>query len=343
MKIDLRSDTVTQPTPEMREAMARAKLGDDVYREDPTVNKLQDLAASMLGKEAALFVPSGHMGNLTAFLVHCNRGDEVILGDLSHPFLSEVGSLAAVGGIQPYTLPNQPDGTLKLDDIQQAIREADVHHPITRVISLENTHNRCNGVPLSVEYTRAVADLAHKHGLLLHIDGARLFNAAVALGIPAAKLVADADSVTFCLSKGLSAPVGSILCGTQDFITKARWIRKQLGGGMRQAGVLAAAGILSLTKMVDRLAEDHTRARRLADELAEYKDLAVPAPHTNIVRFKLAEASKVDAPRVVADLAAQGVLIDYGRYEGFRICTHYGIEDEHIERTLAAFGKVLRD
>lgn len=343
MKIDLRSDTVTQPTPEMREAMARAELGDDVYREDPTVNQLQELAASMLGKEAALFVPSGHMGNLTAFLVHCNRGDEVILGDLSHPFLSEVGSLAAVGGIQPHTLSNQPDGTLKLEDIQVAIREEDVHHPITRVISLENTHNRCNGVPLSIEYTRAVADLAHKHGILLHIDGARLFNAAVALGVPAAKLVANADSVTFCLSKGLSAPVGSILCGTQDFIAKARWIRKQLGGGMRQAGVLAAAGILSLNKMVDRLAEDHVRARRLADELAEYKDLSVPTPHTNIVRFKLADASKVDPQRVVADLAQQGVLIDYGRNEGFRICTHYGIEDEHIERTLAAFGEVLRD
>lgn len=341
--IDLRSDTVTLPTPEMREAMAHAEVGDDVYREDPNVNRLEELAAERMGKQAGLFVPSGTMGNLIAFMVLARRGDEAILGELSHPFTSEVGSLSALGGIQPHTLRNQPDGTMSLDDIRRAIRDEDVHHPTTRVISLENTHNRCNGVPLTVEYTASVAELARANDIALHIDGARIFNAAVALGVPAADLVAPADSVTFCLSKGLAAPVGSMLCGSSDFIHEARRTRKQLGGGMRQAGVLAAAGIIAVEKMVGRLAEDHARARRLADELAEYKDLSVPAPHTNIVRFTLSPSSKVDAKQLFANLAQQGVLIDYGRYEGFRACTHYGIEDSDIVKTLAAFGKVLRD
>ncbi len=339
--IDLRSDTVTKPTEEMRQAMARAEVGDDVYGEDPTVNQLQELAAERTGKAAALFVPSGHMGNLAAFLAHCQRGDEVILGNLSHPFNSETGSLAAVGGIQPYTLPNQPDGTLRLEDLQAAIREDDVHHAVTRLISLENTHNRCNGVPLTVEYTRAVAELAHANGLKLHIDGARLFNAAVALGVPAATLVAEADSVTFCLSKGLCAPVGSVLCGDEEFIYRARRARKQLGGGMRQAGILAAAGIISLTKMVDRLAEDHARAARLAEGLMEFRDFVVPSPHTNIVRFRMAEGSQVDAPALTAALARDGVLLDYGHYEGFRAVTHHGVEDADIEATLAAFARNL--
>jgi threonine aldolase len=340
--VDLRSDTVTKPTPEMREAMARAEVGDDVYQEDPTVNKLQELAAEMTGKQAALFVPSGHMGNLAAFLVHCRRGDEILLGNLSHPFTSEAGSLAAVGGIQPQTLPNQPDGTLRLEDIQAAIREDDVHHPVTRAISLENTHNRCNGVPLSVEYTRAVGELARKHNLKLHIDGARLFNAAVALGVPASALVAAADSVTFCLSKGLCAPVGSILCGDADFIFHARRARKLLGGGMRQAGILAAAGLISLTKMVDRLAEDHARAARLAAGLAEFKQLRVPSPHTNIVRFYIADGANLDAPALVAALAKAGVLLDYARHEGFRACTHYWVTDAAIQQTLAAVKSSLK-
>jgi threonine aldolase len=342
-KIDLRSDTVTRPTPEMREAMARAEVGDDVYGEDPTVNKLQELAAEKLGKEAALFVPSGHMGNLAALMAHCGRGDEVILGNLSHPFLSEAASLAALGGIQAYTLPNQPDGTLRLDDIQLAIREEDVHHPITRVVALENTHNRCNGIPLSADYVKAVGDLAHKHDLKLHIDGARLFNAVVALGVPVDKLVKPADSITFCLSKGLCAPVGSVIVGSKDFIYKARRVRKQLGGGMRQAGILAAAGLISLTKMVDRLAEDHVRAARIGAGLMEIKQLNVPKPHTNIVRFTMAENSKVKPEKLLSELAKQGILIDYGGAEGFRIVTHYWIDDSAVEKTLAAMGKVFRD
>ena len=255
--IDLRSDTVTPPTEEMRAAMAKAPLGDDVYGEDPTVNTLQAMAAAMLGKEAGLFVPSGTMGNLASILAHCNRGDEIILGNLAHTFLYEAGGMAALGGVHPHTIPNQPDGTLDPDDIRAAIRADDAHLPPTRLITLENTHNRCGGAALSVAYTRSIGELAAEHGLILHLDGARIFNAAAVLGVSPAELTAPADSVTFCLSKGLCAPVGSVICGSQDFIRKAHRIRKQLGGGMRQAGVLAAAGIVALESIVPRLAEDH--------------------------------------------------------------------------------------
>lgn len=341
--IDLRSDTVTWPTPEMREAMAGAEVGDDVYGEDPTVNRLQEMAAQRMGKEAALFVPSGAMGNLAALLTHCNRGDEVILGDLSHPYLYEAGAMSALGGIQPRTLPNRLDGTIDLAEIELAIRGDDVHYPITRLIALENTHNRRNGVPITAVYTDAVGELAKKHKLKLHIDGARVFNAAVALGVPASKLVAAADSVTFCLSKGLCAPVGSVLCGSREFISKATRIRKQLGGGMRQAGILAAAGIISLEKMVDRLAEDHARAKALAKGLAEINSLDVPEPATNIIRFQMAEDAKVSPEELTSKLNAQGVRIGYGGYWGFRAVTHYWIDDAAVEKTLAAFHKVLTD
>ncbi len=341
--IDLRSDTVTQPTPEMRDAMAHAEVGDDVYGEDPTVNRLQELAAERLGKEAALFVPSGAMGNLVAMLTHCQRGDEAILGDLAHPYFYETGGLAALGGIQPRPLPNQPDGTLKLEDIRDAIREDDVHYPITRLVALENTHNRRNGIPLTVEYTAAVGELARANKLVLHVDGARLFNAAVALGVPASRLVAPADSVTFCLSKGLCAPVGSVLCGSKDFIGRSLRIRKQLGGGMRQAGILAAAGIIGLEKMVDRLAEDHTRAKRLAAGLAELPQLKLSPQYTNIVRFQLADGARVKPEEVVATLAEQNIRIGHGGSWGFRAVTHYWIDDAAIEQTLAAFRKVFSD
>jgi threonine aldolase len=341
--IDLRSDTVTQPTAEMREAMAHAEVGDDVYGEDPTVNRLQELAAERLGKEAALFVPSGAMGNLVAMLTHCQRGDEVILGDLSHPYFYETGGLSALGGIQPRPLANQPDGTLKLDDIRDAIREDDVHYPITRLVALENTHNRRNGIPLSAEYTAAVGKLARANNLLLHVDGARIFNAAVALGFPVSRLVAPADSVTFCLSKGLCAPVGSVLCGSKDFIGRALRIRKQVGGGMRQAGILAAAGIISLEKMIDRLAEDHARAGRLAAGLGELPQLRVEPHYTNIVRFQLADGARMSPEQVVARLAEQGIRVGHSGRWGFRAVTHYWIDDAAIEKTLAAFWKVLSD
>jgi threonine aldolase len=339
--IDMRSDTVTWPTPEMREAMAHAEVGDDVYGEDPTVNKLQELAAERSGKEAALFVPSGAMGNLAALLTHCQRGDEVILGDLAHPYVYETGGMSALGGIHPRSLRNQPDGTLKLEDIRDAIREDDVHYPITRLIALENTHNRCNGVPVSAEYIRSVGEIAKQHKLILHIDGARIFNAAVALGIPLSQLVAPADSITFCLSKGLCAPVGSLLCGSKDFIYRATRIRKQLGGGMRQAGILAAAGLISLNKMVDRLAEDHARAKTLAAGLAEIKDLTVFPQHTNIIRFQLSEASKVKADHLLETLGKQGIRIGRGGPWGFRAVTHYWIDDAAVQTTLKAFNKVF--
>ncbi|RME45391.1 MAG: aminotransferase class I/II-fold pyridoxal phosphate-dependent enzyme, partial [Chloroflexi bacterium] len=216
--IDLRSDTVTLPTPRMREAMATAEVGDDVYGEDPTVNRLEAMAAERMGKEAGLFVVSGTMGNLVALLTHCGRGDEIILGDLSHTFLYEAGGSAALGGIHPRPVPNQPDGTLALDDIRTAIRPENPHYPRTRLICLENTHNRCGGAVLHPEYMAGVRQIADQHGLAVHLDGARIFNAAVALGLPASELAKDVDSVTFCLSKGLSAPVGSVLCGSEDFI-----------------------------------------------------------------------------------------------------------------------------
>jgi len=340
--IDLRSDTVTWPTEEMREAMAHAEVGDDVYGEDPTVNRLQEMAAERMDKEAALFVPSGAMGNLAALLAHCQRGDEVILGDLAHPYMYEGGAMAALGGIQPRTLRNQPDGTLLLEEIELAIREDDPHYPITRLIALENTHNRCNGVPLSTNYIRSVGDLAKKYKLKLHIDGARIFNAAIALGIPAEQLVAPADSITFCLSKGLCAPVGSVLCGSKEFIAKALRERKRLGGGMRQAGILAAAGIVALEKMVDRLAEDHERARRLAAGLAEIQQLRVYPQYTNIIRFQLADGSKVNSDELVPKLAEEGIRIGHGGPWGFRAVTHYWINDTAVEKTLAAFKKVLK-
>jgi threonine aldolase len=296
--VDLRSDTVTKPTLEMREAMARADVGDDVFGDDPTVNHLQEIAAARLGKQAALFVPSGTMGNLAAVLSHCARGDEVILGDLCHTSLYEAGGVAALGGVHPRTLANQPDGTLLLDAIEASIRTVDDHFPRSRLICLENTHNRCGGVALTAEYTRRVGDIAREHALGLHLDGARLFNAAAATGSSAAELAQAADSVTFCLSKALCAPVGSVLCGSAEFIRQARRVRKQLGGGMRQAGVIAAAGIVALEKMTDRLGEDHARARRLGEALRTIPGIVLESnpPPTNMVYVSLADAALSMAP-----------------------------------------------
>lgn len=341
--IDLRSDTVTKPTPEMRAAMAEAEVGDDVYRDDPTVNRLEELAAQMLGKEAALFVPSGTMGNLLALLVHCQRGDEVIVGNRSHIYLNEAGGMSALGGIQPCPVPNQPDGTLALNDILTSIRTEDVHHPITRLICLENTQNICGGAPLSVEYTRQVGELARGSGLALHIDGARIFNSAAAQNVPVQELVKPADSVMFCLSKGLAAPVGSMLVGTGRFIARARHLRKMLGGGMRQAGILAAAGLISLERMTKRLGEDHTRAKKLADGLRRVNGLRVDAgsPSTNMVYLNLSEDVLVSAQQVTQKMKDHGVLVDPENARRFRLVTHYWIDDEAVEKTVAAFAKSL--
>ena len=341
--IDLRSDTVTRPTPQMRAAMAAAEVGDDVYGEDPTVNRLQDLAAERMGKEAGLFVPSGTMGNLAAVLTHCTRGDEVILGNLGHTFLFEGGGIAALGGVHPYVLPTSPEGTLALDDIRAAIRSDDPHFPISRLVTLENTHNRCGGVPLPPEYMDQVEDLARETGLLVHLDGARIFNAAVALGVPASRLAKAADSVTFCLSKALCAPVGSVLCGSKLFINKARRIRKQLGGGMRQAGVLAAAGIVALESMVNRLEEDHCRARRLAHGLAAIPGMIVERndPPTNMVFAMLEDRVSLDATQVAQRLLDYRVKVGTVGKRRFRMVTHYWVDDEGIDRALQAFWQVL--
>jgi len=338
--IDLRSDTVTRPTPAMREAMYRAEVGDDVFGEDPTVNRLEAMAAERLGKEAALFVVSGTMGNLVALLTHCGRGDEVILGDSSHTFLFEQGGMAALGGITPRPIPNQPDGTMRLEDIEGAIRGDNVHFPHTRLVCLENTHNMCNGTPLTVEYTAQVTHLAHAHGLRVHLDGARVFNAAAALGVDVRKVVWEVDSVMFCLSKGLSAPVGSLLCGSADFVAEARRARKVLGGGMRQAGVLAAAGIVALEQVAGRMAEDHARAKRLAEGLAEIPGVEVAPVTTNILYFWLTERVSRTQKEVVDGLAERRVLL-LGRLEGrFRAVTHCWISDEDIERTIEAMQEV---
>ena len=342
--IDLRSDTVTAPTPAMREAMAKADVGDDVYGEDPTVNRLQKMAAEQMGKEAGLFVPSGTMGNLAAVLTHCGRGDEVIMGNLGHTFLFEGGGIAALGGVHPHTLPNRPDGTLELEDIRGAIRDADnPHYPTTRLVILENTHNRCGGVAITPEYTRKVGELAQEAGLKLHLDGARIFNAAAVLGVPAAELAAPVDTVTFCLSKGLCAPVGSVLCGSKEFIARVVRIRKQLGGGMRQVGVLAAAGIVALEQMTGRLAEDHLRAARLSEGLAAISGVEVEqkALSTNMVFVRLAEEVPADSAEVEARLKDRGILVGAVGPRRFRLVTHYWIDDAAVERTVEAFSKVI--
>lgn len=341
--IDLRSDTVTLPTEAMRVAMAAADVGDDVYGEDPTVNRLQAIAAERLGKEAALFVPSGTMGNLAAILAVCGRGDEIILGDKSHTYLFEAGGVSSLGGIHTMAVPNLPDGTLDLNAVEAAIRPDNPHFPITRLICLENTHNVCGGTVLSEEYTHQVGELAHSHGLLLHIDGARIFNAAAALNVPAAKLAAPADSITFCLSKGLSAPVGSLICGSEAFIGRVLRTRKQLGGGMRQVGVLAAAGIVALETMIERLKEDHARARRLAEFLGTLRtvELENPEPPTNMLFFRLAGSSPVGPEELVERMAARDVIISGARAGRFRLVLHAGIDDADLDRVEAGLREIL--
>ncbi len=341
--VDLRSDTVTKPTPEMREAMAKAEVGDDVYGDDPTVNRLQEMAAEMTGHEAGLFVASGTMGNLSAVLAHCQRGDEVILGKEAHTYRYEAGGISVLGGVHSCQLPNQADGTIALNDIAGAIRSDDPHQPITRLVTIENTQNRCGGKCLSVEYTNQVAEFAHERGLKVHLDGARVFNAAVGLGVSVMELTAPVDSVTFCLSKGLSAPVGSVLCGSKGFIEKAHRARKMLGGGMRQAGVLAAAGIVALEKVAPRLGEDHVRARTLAEGLSENRGLILDAgtPATNMIFMNLSDEVEMSADEVAEKMKEYGVLAGVAGKRRFRLVTHYWIDDGAVERTVTAFAAVL--
>ena len=337
--IDLRSDTVTHPTPEMRQAMADAEVGDDVFGDDPTVLRLEAMAAERMGKAAAVFVASGTMGNLAAVLSHCQRGDEIILGDMSHTYLYEAGGVSALGGVHPRSIPNQLDGTLRLEDIQGAIRPDDEHHPMSRMILLENTHNATGGMVLTSDYMKSVSDISKENGLKLHLDGARIFNAAAALGIPASELAESMDSVTFCLSKGLCAPVGSLLCGTEDFIKRARRARKQLGGGMRQAGILAAAGIVALESMVDRLIEDHDRARRLAEGLQALPAISVEQdpPPTNMFYMNLDPGVGVTTHELIEKLERDGIKLT-ARYEyRMRLVVHYWIDDAAVDRAIDGF------
>jgi threonine aldolase len=339
--VDLRSDTLTKPTPEMRRAMAEAEVGDDVFREDPTVNRLEEMAAERMGKEAALFVASGTMGNLVSLLAQCGRGDEVIVGDQAHTLINEQGGMAALGGIQPRTIPNLPDGTLDLGHVAAAIRTDNVHYPRTRLVTVENTHNLCGGAALTPDYMQRLGSLARSAGLRLHVDGARIFNAAVALGVNPKILVADADSLTFCLSKGLGAPVGSLVCGNRAFVSEARRARKVVGGGMRQAGVLAAAGIVAIERMVDRLAEDHANARLLADGLSELPWLQVePVPVRTNILYLTVLREDLTASQVTTLLEAQGIRMLALSPRRARAVTNYHITPSDIQAALAAFRSI---
>lgn len=326
--VDLRSDTVTRPTPAMREAMLAAPLGDDVFGDDPTVNALQERIAALLGFEAALFMPSGTQSNLCALLAHCGRGDEYIVGQMAHTYRYEAGGGAVLGGIQPQPLPNQDDGTLALADIESAIKPDDAHFARSRLLCLENTWN---GKVLPLAYLERAGELAHRRGLAAHLDGARLFNAAVASGVAPRAIARPFDSVSVCFSKGLGAPVGSALCGTRAFIARAHRVRKMAGGGMRQAGLLAAAADHALTHHVQRLAVDHARAARLAAGLAGLPGLGVTAPQTNIVFAQLADGR---GAALLQHLAARGVLAT--GLIGLRFVTHLDVDDAGIERAIAA-------
>ncbi len=339
--IDLRSDTVTVPTQEMRDAMATAAVGDDVYGEDPTVNELESLGARMTGKEAGLFVTSGTMGNQVAVMSHTNRGDEVICEAEAHIFYYEVAGLAVLSGVQTRPLPSVR-GILTAETIEAAVRPVDIHQPRSALVCLEDTHNRAGGTCYPLETLAAIRKVADRHRMSVHIDGARLFNAAVAQGIKVDKIAHYADSVQFCLSKGLCAPVGTLLVGRKDFINKARRYRKMLGGGMRQAGIIAAAGIIGLQKMVDRLKEDHANARLLAESLANLGlivDLATV--QTNIVIFDVSRQG-LKAADFAAKLKKAGVLANvFGEYR-LRMVTHNGITDSDIKQVVDIVTRLLK-
>ena len=354
--IDLRSDTVTQPTPEMRRAMAEAEVGDDVFGDDPTVRALEERAAELLGKEAGLFVSSGAMGNLVAQMAHVARGQEVVAGEQSHIVMDEAAGHAVVVGASVRVIRERPDGTLDPDEVRGAFRDPmDVHEPITGLVTIENANAHTMNQPLSVAYTREIAAVAHERDVPLHVDGARFWNSVVALDADARELAGPADSLTFCLSKGLACPVGSVVVGTKDFIWKARRARKLLGGGMRQVGVLAAPGLLALRDgtagMIDRLAEDHANARRLAEAIAEMDgivspgDIAQPAlgrfdpgrVATSFVVFKVER----DRAAFIDALARRGVLVVAYPHGQIRAVTHYGVEREDIETAIRAFRESL--
>jgi len=343
--IDLRSDTVTMPSDEMKQFMFNAPLGDDVYGDDPTINSLERKSSDIFGKEASLFVPSGTMANLISVLTHCNRGDEIILGNKSHIFVYEAGGSSVFGGVHSHQLNNNDDGTIDLNDIKNSVRNIeDAHHPKSRLVCLENTHNICYGVPINENYFSKVKQIVDQHNLKLHIDGARIFNAAVALNTTVKKLAKNADSITCCLSKGLAAPVGSLIMGNKDFISKARHIRKALGGGMRQSGLLASAGIYSFNNMIERLEEDHDNAQLLALGLSEIDEIKIDLDkiYTNIIFFNLQNTSIKDA-ELISQLLNNNIKIDSKGNRKFRMVTHYGIEKNDISTVVNQIKIILKN
>lgn len=331
-KYDYRSDTVTQPTDAMRAAMLSAPLGDDVMGDDPTVKKLEATMAERLGKDAAMLVPSGTQSNLTALMAHCGRGDEYIAGMTAHCYLWEAGGAAVLGSIQPQPIVNQPDGTLALDDIKAAIKPDDSHMAITRTLALENT---ISGQILTTDYMEAATALAKEHSLTTHLDGARGFNAAVGSGKSIAEIAKPFDTVSICLSKGLGAPVGSILVGDKDLINKARRIRKLVGGGMRQSGILAAAGLYAIDNHVERLKDDHDNAKRLAEGLSKHDAIDVTSCHTNIILARFDEAIKSDLERYLAENGVGIAAI----YDQTRFVTHLDVDAAGIEATIDIFDR----
>ena len=339
--VDLRSDTLTLPTPAMRDAMARAEVGDDVWGEDPTVQRLEAMSAALMGKEAGLFLASGTMGNLVSVVAQTTPGQEIVLDADSHIFNYEVGGSAVVGNVQTRPIKTER-GFLSPAQVAEAIRPSNVHIPITGLVCVENTHNRHGGTLCTPEEISAVAAVAHRAGVPVHLDGARLFNAAVALGRPTREFAAHADSVTFCVSKGLSAPVGSVVCGTREFIARARRVRKMVGGGMRQVGVLAAAGIVALEQMIDRLAEDHANARRLADGVAALPKIRIDLARvqTNIVIFFVDRPGGAD--ELVAGCLARKIKIHAIGPTSIRCVTHKDVDDADIERALEALAEITR-
>ncbi|MGA2410409.1 MAG: low-specificity L-threonine aldolase [Candidatus Binataceae bacterium] len=336
--IDLRSDTVTLPTPAMREAIARAELGDDVYGEDPTVNRLEAIAADLTGKEAAVLVPTGTMANLAAMLAHCPRGTKAFLGAQAHTYVFEAGGAAALGGIVMTPIRNTDSGELDLEQLREELeRPPDAHFAPASLVALENTHNLAGGVPVELSHMAAVAELARAHRLPVHLDGARVFNAAIALEATPKQIASYADTVSFCLSKGLAAPVGSLLCGSREFVGRARRMRKALGGGMRQAEIIAAAGIVALETMVDRLAEDHLNARALAEGLGLVAGINTWSVkrRTNMVVFDL-DGGPDESRRFSQALRERDVLVGARGPNSFRAVTHYGIERRDIDRAVSA-------
>lgn len=345
-RTDFRSDTVSWPTPDMREAMATAVVGDDVYGEDPTVNQLEALGAEKVGKEAGLFVSSGTMGNLIAILAHTSRGDEALVGEDAHTMRAEAGGMATLGSVMPKPMPTDKMGQMDLEMLKTAVSPDNEHFPNTRLILVENSYGMKQGYPIPPQYFADIKAIANQRKLAVHMDGARLFNAAVSQNIPATAITDHVDSITFCLSKGLSAPVGSILCGSEAFIYKARRVRKSLGGGMRQAGILAAAGIVALNEMIERLEDDHRRARTLAEGLANIPGIIVhpETVKTNIIFFELDESvtiSKKEIMQQLQDEANIWIGSMYGRQ--FRAVTHYWISDQDVSNLISHLSQIIKN